>query len=447
MYKKLLMLLVCLLIPISAVAAEGETVAYRNAYELVLDEQWKEAVEAFTGFVNQYPDSSWADDAGFWKCYARERAGMDAKTTFECYLELQKQWPNSEWVDDAQRAAVALAREISRKGDNSYLDRVRGFQTDDDSQSILAVLAALADVGDQASVQAILDRLSQTKDARLRAEMVSILDGVESDAALTTIVDLARNDPSPKVRAVAIEVIADHSAAKHFDLLADLARNDVSAEVREAAVMAIADSEDRRGLAVLEEIARGQDPHAARAAVEAIGESGFPGATTALERLLKDTNLSDLRLDIAQAIAENDSPRALSILSGMAKSDDLEVAEDAIEAIGDLEIRGAVAALSEIADSASNRRLRIAAIEALSNGESQEALNAQLRLLRTADDPQIRTAAADALGWREDDRIIDPLAEAARLDPDSRVREAATHALGDIGSARARDALINLLKD
>lgn len=447
MCKKLLILVFLIFIPVSALAADGDTAAYRSAYELVLDEQWKEAVDVFTSFVNQYPESSWADDAGFWRCYARERAGLDPKATFECYLELQKRWPDSEWVDDAQRAAVALARGLARKGDDTYLDRVRGWQTDDDTESTLAVLAALADVGDQASVQAILDRLGQTEDPRLRAEMVSILYDVESDAALATIVNLARNDPSPEVRVVAVDVISDYSDPAHFNLLAEIARTDSNAEVREEAVMAIAYSEDRRGLGVLEEIARGQDPHAARAAVEALGESDFPEATAALERLLAEPSLADMRLDIAWAIAESDGPRALSVLTGLAQSQDTDLAEEAIEVIGDLDHRGAVSVLSEIADTANNRRLRIAAVEALSNGDSQEALNVQLRLLRTADDSQIRAAAADALGWREDDRTIDPLAEAARLDPDPRVREAATHALGDIGSARARDALINLLKD
>ncbi|MCB0295031.1 MAG: hypothetical protein KDG51_07275, partial [Calditrichaeota bacterium] len=47
--------------------------AYQDAYNLILDEKWSEAITAFDNLLGQYPKSGWVDDARFWRCYANEK--------------------------------------------------------------------------------------------------------------------------------------------------------------------------------------------------------------------------------------------------------------------------------------------------------------------------------------------------------------------------------------
>lgn len=429
-----------------AAAANQGVEAYRAAYGYVLDESWTDAERAFSAFVDEHPSSEWADDAAFWRCYARERARMDPGPTFECYLELRDRWPDSEWADDAERAAVSVARRLAREGDDSYLGRVRGFEPDDEGTTV-AVLAALAEVGDAASVQAILDRLEQTADPRLRAEMVEILKDAEPGAATDAIVRLARTDPAPQVRETAVEVIADLDGAPQLKLLAEIARTDPHPGVRTAATWGLGERGDERALPLLKELARGADPEVAEAAVEAIAESGWSGTLDFLEQLFAETGSAALRRSIIDGIADAHRERALPWLRDLVGSDIPDIAEAAIEGLGEIEHPDAVSALDEAVRTAGLRSLRLAAVDALAEHESPAAFEALLRILETAADSRVRAAAAEGLGWREDDRAVEPLARAARLDPDPGVRASATEALGDIGSARARDALIELLHD
>ncbi|MEM6797113.1 MAG: hypothetical protein AAF725_24280, partial [Acidobacteriota bacterium] len=70
-----------LLLAAPGVAQESESAAaskaYRAGYNLVLDENWRDAVNAFDDLVRSAPRSEWADDASFWRCYAREQLGQD----------------------------------------------------------------------------------------------------------------------------------------------------------------------------------------------------------------------------------------------------------------------------------------------------------------------------------------------------------------------------------
>jgi TolA-binding protein len=38
---------------------------YQQAYNLILDEQWNEASNAFKDMLQRYPKSAWVDDASF----------------------------------------------------------------------------------------------------------------------------------------------------------------------------------------------------------------------------------------------------------------------------------------------------------------------------------------------------------------------------------------------
>ncbi|MGB7295186.1 MAG: hypothetical protein WBC70_06305, partial [Candidatus Aminicenantales bacterium] len=99
---------------------EKDAIAYKQAYKLILESQWAEALKAMEGVVKDFPKSAWMDDARFWQCYAREKHGQALESVFKCYQEFINAYPESEWADDAQANMVRLGNELSKKGKPEY---------------------------------------------------------------------------------------------------------------------------------------------------------------------------------------------------------------------------------------------------------------------------------------------------------------------------------------
>ena len=49
---------------------EKDAKAYKQAYNLILEEKWEEANNALAEFIGKHSRSAWVDDARFWQCYA-----------------------------------------------------------------------------------------------------------------------------------------------------------------------------------------------------------------------------------------------------------------------------------------------------------------------------------------------------------------------------------------
>ena len=72
---------------------------YKEGYNLVLDEQWKEAREKLEGMIKQFPQSSYVDDAQYWSAFALKH--LDKKAVVNAYKQFITKYPNSNYYDDA----------------------------------------------------------------------------------------------------------------------------------------------------------------------------------------------------------------------------------------------------------------------------------------------------------------------------------------------------------
>src|SRR4030042_3366954 len=98
----------------AAESQEKDAVAYKQAYNLVLQEKWADALKAMEELVKNYSKSAWVDDARFWQCYAREKLSQSPESVFKCYQEFINAYPESEWADDARANMVWLGRQPSK---------------------------------------------------------------------------------------------------------------------------------------------------------------------------------------------------------------------------------------------------------------------------------------------------------------------------------------------
>jgi len=85
----------------STYSTQGEQADYRKALAMVRDGQFEEAAESFNIFLDNYPDSSYADNANYWigETYYVIR---DFEPALEIFTDLVEKFPDSPKVPDTR---------------------------------------------------------------------------------------------------------------------------------------------------------------------------------------------------------------------------------------------------------------------------------------------------------------------------------------------------------
>ena len=100
-------------------SAAADNNAYREGYNLILEQNWEQAINYFGEFQADYSDSAWVDDAAFWGCYAEEQLVGPSVDTFNCYQEMTTRFPNSSWTADARSKLLVIGTTQASRGNPS----------------------------------------------------------------------------------------------------------------------------------------------------------------------------------------------------------------------------------------------------------------------------------------------------------------------------------------
>ena len=95
---------------------DKDTKAYKDAYRLVMDEDWGEAAQALDVFIRTYQQSAYVDDARFWRCYVKEKSEESLEEVFNCFQDFINTYPNSKWADDAKKKLITVASRLAKEG-------------------------------------------------------------------------------------------------------------------------------------------------------------------------------------------------------------------------------------------------------------------------------------------------------------------------------------------
>lgn len=87
--------------PATGVAPAGEREAYRDAFNLLKDGQYAQAIEAFRGFLARYPQSGYAANAQYWLGEANY-VSKDYQAAVGEFRKVLEQYPDSSKVPDAR---------------------------------------------------------------------------------------------------------------------------------------------------------------------------------------------------------------------------------------------------------------------------------------------------------------------------------------------------------
>jgi len=318
--------------------------------------------------------------------------------------------------DDEDNVRVETARALGMLGDLRAQDSLIRAMATGNWKLRLAVIQALGQVGDLASINYIAQLYDQSEslnESRASLEALGLLGGRIGGAAQARVYD---------------------------QVMRVFLRSD--SLQRGAAARALGRLGDRRALDLLIQVAMNGKGDLQCAAVEALGMLGESESVPPLIFVLTTGEYS-ARRDAAQALirigAASIGP-ALAVL----RHPDVEVRRSVAEVLGKVGAHRAVQPLIELlADPAVE--LREAAVNALGLIGASDAVEALIGALGDAD-AGVRKEAAMMLGGFRDVRAVGPLC-LALWDADMTVRWFAAYSLGLHGDPRAVQPLIRALDD
>ncbi|MBN2408128.1 MAG: HEAT repeat domain-containing protein, partial [Candidatus Aminicenantes bacterium] len=258
-------------------AQDKDAIAYKQAYNFILESKWAEALKAMEAVAKDFPKSAWFDDARFWQCYSREKLGQALESVFKCYQEFIDAYPKSEWADDARANMVRLSHELSKRGKPEYRAKIRALEENQETDVRLAALYALQEIGDPDSLKTLIDLYDTAKNTQLKSRILFMLQDFKSPEAAAKLKEIALNDPDPQARRYALIAMAQSRDPETIGLLMEIAKSGQDEEMRKAALVSLMDSRDSSVTSLLIDIAlRESNAEIARIAVLGLQNAESP---------------------------------------------------------------------------------------------------------------------------------------------------------------------------
>lgn len=93
---------------------------YKKGKELCVEQQWQAAISLFDEIIEDFPKSMYHDDALFWKGYCQEKIPSLLTDAFNSFEVIKNNYPGSSWIDDAIIHQINIAEEMLKAGKESY---------------------------------------------------------------------------------------------------------------------------------------------------------------------------------------------------------------------------------------------------------------------------------------------------------------------------------------
>ena len=182
--------------------------------------------------------------------------------------------------------------------------------------------------------------------------------------------------------------------------------------------------------------------------VGAVGLHQAPEAALPfLERAAAPASPEAIRLEAAEALAEQTAPRAVEVLRRLIGEDrSLKVRREAVSALTSSTVPAALDALIETASNSPDKDIRIEAVAGLAEKASERAAAGLNRAAFDDRDTEVQKAAVSALAERPVGESLPALMSLARTHANPAVKRAAIEALAEIGGPRVVALLAELAR-
>lgn len=427
---------------------------YQKAYNYILEEQWKNAYQTLSAFIESHREKSspYNDDARFWRCYALDKMGEDKEKVYKCYETFIREHQDSEWADDARSHLIEVGQRLVKMGKTEYGALIKSMQNSDDKDIAMTAIMALSNMGDEHAADAMITLYDGQNDYEVKEKIIYTLSEMQNEKAYAKLMDIARSDKNPEIRKKSVFWLGENARdEKILKLLETIALTDSDRNVREHAVFAISEAPDQRGMPILMKIVQSETDAAIREkAVFWLGENA---TTDEMIRFLESLAINDTDQNIREhalyALSEVPDRRGLPALMHIAeKESNHDVREKAIFWIGEnAENEEVIQFLKKVVMEDPDLDIREKALFGLSQLPDGQGLSLLIDIAQTSNDTEIREKAVFWLGENgHSEEIVNVLESIANSDPDSQLQEKALFALAEMPEQRGLPALIRIAK-
>ena len=394
--------------------ASPAATAFREARDLIKDGDWNQAEARFSRFIADYPQDRDVAAAMYWLAFALKQQNKfpaaDAALT-----NLIEKYPNSNWTNDARTLRVELAPRLKNN-------------------------------------QVIEQGVSESNEEIKLAALQSLFEA-KRERALAIAIDLLKpgSNASRMMKEGALTLLADSESKEAVPLLAELARSETDVRLRKKAIEALGEIKDESALEPLKAIvmqatSANGDVAIARTALHALSQHEGGKARSLLLDIARSNAALELRVEAIHGLGEveNDPTIVDDLLKLFAATQHAELQEAVIEALSEVELPRAQAALADLARTATNAEIRHHAIEAL--GQREGGIENLIQLYDAEKDLKIKERIVETLGDSEEKAALRKLMDIARRESSIQLRKRALSAIGRSEDPEASKFLEELLK-
>ena len=291
--------------------------AFIHARELFDEENWTAAAAKFEEFLALYPQDKNVPAAYYWLAMTLKKQTKYAEAD-ERLARLLNEFPNSSWANDAR----ALRVEIAGLTNNEAI--VVQAASDENESVRLAALQSLLRLNPERAFTMIADVLRPDSKAssNMKLSVVTLLGRGAGKAAVPLLTQVVNEQTVTQLRVRAIYALAQIDDPSAFDVL-KAAGSSEDQQVAKAALFALAQLPGDSSQSRLWEIAQQQDGSVElrSQAILALGQRGELQSLNKLIQLYDQERNEDVKRWIILALAPSNEKTVTRKLMTIAKSD------------------------------------------------------------------------------------------------------------------------------
>lgn len=372
---------------------------FREARELIENENWKQAEKKFQTFIRDFPKHENVDAAMYWRAFSLKKLGKFREAN-EAAKKLIESNPDSRWAEDASalRAEVAAAL-----GDSDVINQGLGNESDNDTKQI--ALQSLFQSNPQRATEVALELLKSPKSSlqlkRTAVSMIGIYGGTSGRAAL---LDIARTQKDQEMQKNAVFWIGQQGGEEAVTALMGIYNESSDEDLKKQILFSISQNRSPLARVKLVEVARaGNSVGLRKQAIFALSQNGGDGGFDELSRLFDSERDDDVRDQILFAISQSHNEKSYAKLLEIARgSSSIEVRKKAIFWLGQGRGSSTVPLLIELYDGEKTAEIKDQLVFSLSQCSEKAALRKLMKIAKEDSSPELRKKALFWIGQSRD---------------------------------------------
>ena len=362
--------------PQTAAADASDRAAYDKAMQLLNQNRYGDAVEAYTQLIAA--NSPRTDAAMYWRAYALSKLNRKNEALTQL-SDLQKAFPKSKWWTNDGAALLAQLNPkavtqspVNKENEEMQLLAIQSLMNSDDPRAFPLLEEVLK---------------SPTKSERVKERALFVLAQSDDPKAQAAIQNIARGKENPALQCKAIEQIGIQGSKNSINSLVDIYNTAADTKVKRCVLHAFMVSDAKENVLA---VAKNEKDQSLRK--EAIHELGAMGARAELRGMLQNAQTVEDKRALIEASAISDDTE---LLEQIAKSSaEPEVRKAAIHGIGITDSKSGRAALLAMYPGEQSKEVKRAIMDALFIQDDAHDL---IELFRKESDPEMRKAIAEKL--------------------------------------------------